>query len=195
MRRLVKNSLFKNKRGPRAPVMAAALALCVSIVALAGVAAEEIQAKPGENEPKRIRIKAEKLVADLNEYKAEFSGNVKVTQGDTNLSADTLSIYRHQNVKNQDDTLINTQSIKKIIAQGNVRINFGETAASAERAEYLTETDELLLSGKNATVTRGKHSISGTKLRFYRSEGRIMVDGNAGKQVKAIFSSDQKFFE
>jgi len=191
----VKNSHSKYQRDLRAPLMAATLALFISFVALAGSAAEENQAKPGDNEPKKIRIKSEKLVADLNEYKAEFSGNVKVTQGDTNLSADTLSIYRHQNVKNQDDTLINTQSIKKIIAQGNVRINFGETAASAERAEYLTETDELLLSGKNATVTRGKHSISGTKLRFYRSEGRIMVDGNAGKQVKAIFSSDQKFFE
>lgn len=191
----MKNSHCENKRDLRVPVMAVALALWISFVASVGNAADETQAKPDDSELKKIRIKAEKLVADLNEYKAEFSGNVTVTQGDTNLSADTLSIYRYQNANNHDNTLINKQSIKKIIAQGNVKINFGETSASAEKAEYLAETDELLLLGNNATITRGNHSISGAKLRFYRSEGRIMVDGNAGKQVKAIFSSNQKFFE
>jgi lipopolysaccharide export system protein LptA len=150
-----------------------------------------------EKTDKKIQIKADRLVADLEANQAEFSGNVRVTQGNTVLTADMLQIYYRENSKDQKDTIIDKGSIDKLEAHGNVIIQFGDgdATASAETVEYIAASDELALSGRNSTVARGDSTISGSKLIFYRSEGRIRADGDGTEKVRVVFSTRKKFFE
>jgi lipopolysaccharide export system protein LptA len=148
-----------------------------------------------QKDDQEIHIKADKLVADIKANSAEFSGNVRVTLGNTVLTADILNIYYRQLSKHQDGKIIDKSSIKKIKAQGKVKIDFGDAVASAEVAEYFADNDELTLSGRNSTVVRGNNAVSGSKLTYYRTEGSVRVDSDDSERVKAVFSSDRKFFE
>lgn len=148
-------------------------------------------------EDKKIRIKADQLVVDLETNRTKFSGNVRVIQGNTVLTADSLQIYYRENSKYQKDTIFDKGSIDKLNAQGNVRIQFGDgnATATAEVMEYIAASDELALSGRNSNVAKGGNSISGSKLFFYRSEGRIKADGDGTEQIKVVLSTRTKLFE
>ena len=150
-----------------------------------------------DKEDKKIQIKADQLVADLEANRAKFSGNVRVTQGNIVLTADMLQIYYRKNSKYQKDTVIDKGSIDKLEAVGNVKIQFGDenASASAEVMEYVAASDELALSGRNSTVVRGDSTISGAKLIFYRSGGWIRADGDGTEKVKVVFSTKKKLFE
>ncbi len=173
----------------------ATLSVLVACAAFKSSAADNRQASSAEGQERQIRIKADQLVADLKASQAEFSGNVQVTYGDTVITADRLIIYQHQNLKTEDETIIDRKSIEKVVAQGHVRIELGDAVASAETAEFQPESDELTLSGRNATVVSGRNSITGAKLIFYRAKGRFEATGAGRDQVKAVFSSNAKVFE
>ena len=188
--------LHYNKRAGkcvRILIVASLLVLVILTFNTAAVENENVPALPKEDQ--KIHIKADKLVADIKANRAEFSGNVRVTLENTVLTADFLIIYYRQLSKNKNDMSIDKSSIKKIVAQGKVKIDFGDAVASAEMAEYFADSDELTLSGRNSTVVKGNSAISGSKLTYYRAEGRVRVDSDDSERVRAVFSSDRKFFE
>jgi lipopolysaccharide transport protein LptA len=145
----------------------------------------------------KIQIKADRLIADLEANLAEFAGNVQVSQGNTVLTADRLQLYYRKNSKYQQDMILDKGALDKLEARGEVKILFGDgnATACAEMTEYIPASDELVLSGSNSTVVSGDNSISGSKLIFYRSEGRIRVDSDGIEPVKVVFSMGKGLFE
>ncbi len=140
----------------------------------------------------KIHITANKLISDNDADYAEFIGNVRATQGDTVITADRLKIFAKRNPDNKVTPGLGTESINKIIASGNVKINFDNRVAVTPQAVYNTETGVLVLSGDNSRIVSGNDSISGEKITLYRTTGRIIVESSGEKRVEAVFYSGEK---
>ena len=168
--------------------------LAVPVVPSSGYADEKPQHTDARSlsEDRKIHITADKLISDNKVDYAEFIGNVRVTQEDTVITADRLKIFVNKNSDNKGASGVGTQSINKIIASGNVKINFDNKVAVTRQAVYNTETGVLILSGDNSRIISGKDSISGEKITLYRTTGRITVESSKEKRVEAVLYSDEK---
>ncbi len=142
----------------------------------------------------KIHISSESLVANDAEKYAEFIGHVKAVQGDTKIIADRLKIYYEGNPRQSSAEPAKNagsagDSIKKIVAVGNVKITFDGTVAESREAVYTTADRILVLSGPNARVTKADSGeISGTKISINRESGQIKFEGN----VEGLFFPGQK---
>jgi len=139
-----------------------------------------------------IEITADRLISNAKEKYAEFIGKVKAKQGAFELIADTLRIYYEGDLVNQKNQSSDQGVIKKIVAFGNVDITTESYAAKADQVEYDVATMIIVLSGKNATVTSGQNSVTGSKITLYRADGHINVEGSPDKRVNAVFYSEGK---
>jgi len=140
----------------------------------------------------KIHITADKLISDNEAKYAEFIGNVRATQRDTVITADRLKIFYKKDLDNKKNPPVGDESIKKIVANGNVQIKFDNRVAVTQQAVYITETRVLVLSGADSKIISGNDSISGEKITIYRTDGRIKVESGKGKRVEAVFYSGEK---
>ncbi len=143
-------------------------------------------------ETEKLHILADRLISDSEAKHAEFIGNVTATQGTTVIKSDSLRIYYKENLDNKENIISGEESIKKIVAKGNVKIRFDDSVAETEEASYTTETGVLVLSGADSKVLSGNNSISGTKITLYRTDGRITVESSNSKRVKAVLYTKEK---
>ena len=161
----------------------------LGVILSAGIlAAEEPQAPETPADP--IHITADRLVSDTQRRNAQFSGNVKVVQGDTTITADRLTLVYAEGASSEDGTT--ADSIERIEADGNVRIVMDGRVAESERAIYRTDERTLVLTGQNAKVTSGQDVIESSKITFYRDSGNVKMEGDPKGQVKAIIRSNQR---
>ncbi len=146
--------------------------------------------KNKENE--KIHITADKLISDHEAKYTEFIGNFRAAQRDTVITSDKLKIFFKRGMDNKKNPLAGDESIKKIVANGNVQIKFDNRVAVTQQAVYITETRVLVLSGADSKVIRGHNSISGEKITIYRKDGRIQVESDKGERVEAVFYPGEK---
>ena len=165
----------------------------VFVWAHAAVAASEsIDPNVKNNENEKIRIIADKLLAEVDAGVIEFVGNVKATHAETVISADRLKIiYNPETIKGQT-TALKSVSIEKIIANGHVRINYNNIIAETDEAEYTMKSEVLVLKGEHSKVTQEGHSITGTKFTLQVSDGKITVESSQKNRVKAVFQPPEK---
>ncbi len=140
----------------------------------------------------KIHITADKLISDNEAKYTEFIGNVRAVQGDTVITADKLKIFYKRGMDNKKNPPAGDESIKKIVANGNVQIKFDNRVAVTQQAVYITETRVLVLSGADSKIISGNDSISGEKITLYRTDGRIKVESGKEKRVEAVFYSGEK---
>jgi lipopolysaccharide export system protein LptA len=136
---------------------------------------------------KAIHIISDLLTTDNETGFVEFSGNVQATQGTTVIVSDRLKVFYKEDADSAQKISGGEGAVEKIVASGNVKINFDDKEAVSNEAEYTTETQILVLSGPDSKVTTEKESISGATITLYRSDGRIKVEGGKGKRVEAVF--------
>lgn len=150
------------------------------LLILVGPAFAAEEAAPAD----RIQVRADRLVADQKGQYAEFSGNVRASQGKTVITCDQLRIhYRTDTAKTSGG---GGDPIEKIVAEGNVNIQFDNKVAQGDQAVYTTQDRVLVLSGEDARVTSGKDAISGSKIVVDRVSERIRVE-SGNKPVEAVF--------
>ena len=149
--------------------------------------------KTYNNEKKqKIHITADKLVSDNKANYAEFIGNVRANQGETTITSDRLKIFYKKDLDNQETPSVGEESIKKIVANGNVRIKFDNKVAITQQAVYNTATRVIVLSGADSKILSGNDYISGEKITLYRTDGRINVESGNEKRVEAVFYGAEK---
>jgi len=154
------------------------------------VAAKKLQTK--EESEKKIHITADRLIAEGNSNNAEFIGNVRAVQEKTVITSNKLKIFYKKDSPGIENNPKGEESIKEIIATGNVKILFDDKIAETEQAVYTAETRILVLNGHNSKITSGNNTISGSKITFFRDDGRINVEGGGKNRVEASFESDGK---
>jgi lipopolysaccharide export system protein LptA len=173
----VNRSFFKGIAVNRTAAGCALAGLALLLV-LTGADAQEAAST------ERIQVRADRLVADQGSQYAEFSGNVRASQGNTVITCDQLRIhYAADAVEDSGET---GDPIEKIVAEGNVTIQFDDKVAQTDQATYTTRDRVLVLSGETSRVTSGKDAISGSKIVVDRISQRIRVESGE-KPVEAVF--------
>lgn len=168
-------------------LMTGAAAL-VLILFSGGVRASAQTPGPGTAEQKeKIHIVADLLTSDSEARFAEFAGNVRATQGTTVITSDRLKIFYSEGMGESKNPPAGESAIKKIVATGNVKISFDNRVATTHEAVYNTETKVLVLSGAQSKITSGADSITGEKITYNRSNGRITVEKGRNSRVEAVF--------
>ena len=138
---------------------------------------------------KQIEIVADKLTTNNVEKYAEFAGDVKTTHPDFIMISENLKIYYRDNLPGLKNRPGGQESIKRIVARGNVSIKSDKYTAQSDSAEYDLDTMVLVLEGENSSVQSGNNILNGSKITIYRKDEKINVEGSPQKRVKAVFYS------
>lgn len=147
---------------------------------------------------KKIHISANRLISDNSAGYADFTGNVRAVQEDTVITSDNLKIFYDNNPGDKKKVTAGKESIKKMVAKGNVKIELDDKLAVSEHAVYLKATNVLILTGANSKITSYNKDtgytdyLSGNKITLNRDDGRITVESSGKKRVEAEFHQHDK---
>ncbi len=176
---------------------AGALLLLLAMAMPAAVGADQKPITADKTrEAQKIHITSDRLESQPKQNLVEFIGNVHVRQGNTTISSDRLKIYYQGGMdtpgksKKRGQKNGGQESIKKIVAQGNVIIKIDERIAVADKAQYTPGTGEIILTGKHAKISEGANFVAGEKITFNRRSNRITVQRRGKQRVEAVFFSE-----
>lgn len=143
----------------------AAACLALGLLISSNGAAQTAEIKKPEG--KTVEINADRMRSENGGQKIVFSGSVSGIWGDLKITSDVLEVYNTQDKKNTDE----------IVAIGNVNITRGETRARGDRAVYLDQQQQIILTGSpKAVAWEGKDMIEGKEMIFLLDKDRFVVN-------------------
>lgn len=173
------------------PLMTVTFFWLVVFMSVTAIAADRSLSSNG-TENDKIHITADRLIAESESKNIEFIGNVKVTQGASVITADRVKIFYHRISDNKAGGIVGEKSIEKIIASGNINIQFENILAVSEQAVYILDTKVLVLTGPDSKISSKGNSVTGEKIILNRANERITVEGGNQKRVEAILYPGEK---
>ncbi|MDD4909787.1 MAG: LPS export ABC transporter periplasmic protein LptC [Candidatus Omnitrophica bacterium] len=109
----------------------------------------EIEPKEGEKAQGTVTITCDgALEVDYGKEVAVFNENVKADDGENQIYSDRMDVHFSMSGEVDPKTGQKKGSIKKIVAEGNVKIVKGENESYAQKAEYIAEEKRVVLTGR-----------------------------------------------
>jgi len=194
---------------------AAAFAFAVS-VAGAAVAQHAATGVPNamqgfsQNRDQPIHIEAPVLEVRDKKKEATFSGNVKVVQGDTTLTSETLVVFYESTPAPDPAPAANSKaaaksappmqsettgsgensSIKRLEARGSVVVTQKDQVVTGETAVFDTKTNLITMLG-GVVLTQCKNVLRGDRLLVDMTTGVSRVESDSGKVQAMVDQSGQ----
>jgi lipopolysaccharide export system protein LptA len=144
-----------------------------------------------QNKDKPVQIEAASLEVRDKDKVATFSGDVNVTQGDTNMRCKSLLVFYDQDAKGSGGMKAKEpgpggqSSIKRLEARGGVIVTQKEQTATGETGIFDMKSNTITLSGK-VTVTQGQNVLRGDRLVVDIATGAARVESGGGR-VQGLF--------
>jgi lipopolysaccharide export system protein LptA len=178
---------------------ARAAAILLGVVTMAGASAQAqtSQSAPSalqgfstnRNDP--VQIEADTLELRDKDKIATFTGNVQVTQGDTQLKARQLVVH-------YDGTGADAQpgaqgQIRRLEARGNVAVRQKDQVATGEAATFDMRQNTVTISG-NVTLTQGRNVLKGDRVVVDLKSGVSRIESGASggpQRVQGLFVPGQ----
>jgi lipopolysaccharide export system protein LptA len=142
------------------------LVLTISILVLSDKPLQA-QQKVSESQKAPTVITSESLTINKKENRAFFKGSVVAKREDMIVFADTMLVY-------YDET---GSRIKRLEADGNVKVIRGEKTIISQKAVYIAEDDSITFTGDPVAMD-GKNMIKGDKIIYYISEDRSVISNS-----------------
>jgi len=149
-----------------------------------------------QNREQPVHIEAATLEVRDKEKQATFSGNVRVTQGDTGLRCKSLVVFYDQGGETGAGSSMKAatpgpggqQKIKKLEARGSVVVTQKEQTATGDLGLFDMTTNTVTLSG-NVVMTQGPNVLRGDRLVVDLTSGVSRVESGKGGQgrVQGLF--------
>jgi lipopolysaccharide export system protein LptA len=152
-----------------------------------------------QNRDQPVHIEAATLEVRDKDKIATFSGNVRVTQGDTGLRCKSLLVFYEQGGDDAADKSKNLQaatpgpggqqSIKRLEAHGGVVVTQKEQTATGDLGVFDMKTNTVTLTG-NVMMTQGQNVLRGEKLVVDLTSGVSKVESgrNGAGRVQGLFT-------
>lgn len=159
-----------------------------------------------QNRDKPIQIEAASLEVRDKKKEATFSGNVKVVQGDTTMSARSLVVFYEQGAAAEQPAAPKqkaakasssapiqsatpgpggSSSIKRLEARGSVVVTQKDQVVTGDLAVFDTKANMITMSG-GVVLTQCKNVLRGDRLMVDMATGVSRVESDSGK-VQALF--------
>jgi lipopolysaccharide export system protein LptA len=179
--------MIANRPGLSAIVLIAALTAGAAPAAFAQSNANPFQGFSSDS-GKPVDVKADSLEVRQSEQKAIFSGNVVAKQGESTLTAATLTIFYENS--GGEATPSASSGIKKLEASGGVVVTSKDQKATGASGVFDMATNTARLTGdvvltQGQNVLRGKELVINMKTGIARVIGGtsgLFMPGNAPKQ-------------
>ncbi|MFD3188833.1 lipopolysaccharide transport periplasmic protein LptA [Sedimentitalea sp. HM32M-2] len=123
-----------------------------------------------------VEVTADELAVNQSDGSAEFTGNVRVSQGVMRLSADRVQV-----IYNQDES-----GVERLQATGDVVLVNGPDAAQADRADYSIDTGVIVMTG-NVLLTQGPNALTSERMTVNLTTGTANMSG----RVKTILQTGE----
>jgi lipopolysaccharide export system protein LptA len=183
------------------------LALAAGLIVAGAAAAQGLHpdsaglpdAQQQDDQP--IHIDAKALEVHDQSKVATFSGNVKVVQGDTTMTCNTLVVFYgremglsnskpvvHADAESNSGAMPDDQNIRRIEAHGDVTVISKDQTASGDLGVYDPLSKTITLNG-NVVVSQGKNVIHGGVVIVNTVTGNAHVEpapGSPEGRVRAL---------
>jgi len=155
-----------------------------------------------QNRDQPIQIEAASLEMQDKKKEATFSGNVKVTQGDTTMTSKTLVVFyegggaspagnagakpaKGATMQSATPGPGGSSSIKRLEARGNVMVTQKDQVVTGESAVFDPKTNLITMQG-GVVLTQCKNVLRGDRLMVDMTTGVSRVESDSGRGVQAL---------
>ncbi|MBO5308193.1 MAG: hypothetical protein J6C40_09335 [Lentisphaeria bacterium] len=144
-----------------------------------------------------LRATSTSLLVDSENDQVMLIGAVKVYEGDSRIECDRMTVIlnRKKDKKSGGSLEDQMEGISRILCDGNVKITNlkkPDEKAFADHLQYDVKSQTVQLSGdeQNPVIHRGKESVSGKRMVFFRDGEKAVVFG--GCLVKMVQKNEGK---
>jgi lipopolysaccharide export system protein LptA len=127
-----------------------------------------------DNSEAPVEVEAESLSVNQKDGTAEFTGNVRIVQGEMRLNAPRVLVEYTED----------QSGVERLEATGGVTIVSGEDAAESDVADYLVQEGVIVMTG-NVTIVQGPNTLSSNKVTIDLDAGTAQMEG----RVRTILQS------
>ena len=153
------------------PQVARRASIVLALLLAAAPLVAQTSALKGHNTDAPIDFDAARIEVRDKDNQALLSGDVKIRQADMTLDADNVKIFYLRPKTGEP-------SVKRLDAQGNVRLNSPSEKASGRYGIYDVEQKQITLIG-DVVLNRGESQLRGQRLAIDLDTGRSTLDGAA----------------
>jgi lipopolysaccharide export system protein LptA len=149
-----------------------------------------------QNHDQPVHIEAATLEVRDKDKMATFSGDVRVTQGDTNLRCKTLKVFYEQDANGDQSKSLQAatpgpggqQRIKRLEAHGGVVVTQKDQTATGETGVFDMKSNTVTLIG-TVVMTQGQNVLRGDRLVVNLTSGvsRVESGKNGHDRVQGLF--------
>ena len=166
--------------------------VAIMLLPLIILAAKTTAAQDEAQNEKQIEIVADQFTTNNEEKYMDFTGDVRASQGDFVITAERLRIYYNADPDRTGAQTGTQESIRQIVASGDVKISAEKYSAEADRVEYDMQSMVLVLKGEKSKIKSGKNLITGSIITVNRKNEQIKVERSSEKRVRALFYPKEK---
>jgi lipopolysaccharide export system protein LptA len=190
-------------RTPRAFALALAGLTVAAAVAAAAQPAQKEQPSGAMqgfqmNRDQPVKIESDALEVRDKSHQATFTGNVKLTQGETILQCKTLVLFYEEPsappgkkgappAQAQKGGGPSSQQIKRAEAKGDVLVTQKDQTARGDNGVFEVKTNSVTLTG-NVVVTQGTNVLRGDRMFVDLNTGVSRVESDKSKRVEGLFN-------
>jgi lipopolysaccharide export system protein LptA len=160
--------------------------LAAALLLFSGVA----HAQLGGRGDAPIFVESDTLQGFQADGRAVYEGNVRATQGDSQLTTDKLTAVCSQTAASSAAAAGACEEIRSLIAENNVLFTAPKLQIKGDRAEYDYPTDTITITG-DVIMTRDKEAVIRGKKVVYQVSAGLASISSSGDRVQAILTPQQ----
>ncbi len=141
-------------------------ALCTTLV----FAEEKKNVEEKKNIREPIVVTSQTMTTDQKAKTALFEGNVVAKKGDRTMYADKMLVYYSEEK--------GSSNVKKIEAEGNVKLIRGDRIITSKFATYFSEPEEYSVFTGEPRASQGENVVIGTKITYFMKDDHSIVENS-----------------
>ncbi len=135
----------------------------------------------GSNTSEPIQIEARELQVEDKTNSATFSGDVVVSQGETQLKTQRLRVFYNGSAGGSVQ-----QQISRLEASGRVFISSKDQTATGDKASFDMNRQVMVMTGKEVVLSQGPNVVVGNKLTVNLKTGKADLQAPSSGRVKVL---------